>query len=356
MLHKEWVEYFKRENKSENCDQIGNYYMPRKLRRFIQFDRKLVETKKGDKEKDKKIEDDLTIVHTEKEFNEKCSQNGQKKNVHYLIQDEINQNQFKWQKSNGPISSLKKYLITNKESEESIEEEQIFHKNNDKVLIISAEPGMGKSLILDHFTQNSSAENFFIKIILNTCTKTLGDLKNKKITKDLIEFILKSLLGKTDEQEISLLKQLAKEERLVLMFDGLDEVTDYKEQVIDLIDALYKDKNYKIKKILITTRNKLREELEDHFGAFSFNLNNFDEDDQKNFLHKYWRNLSLKNQLRPTSANNLEQSANDLITKIKSSELIGIPLSGFIILSLSYAQHTGLHYFFLSQNLFVCPK
>jgi ankyrin repeat protein len=298
--------------------------MPRKLRRFIQIDKKFLETKK----------DDFIIVHTEKEFNDKCSQNAQMKNVHYLIQDEINQNQFKWQKSNGPISTLKKCLIMNKESEESIDEEDIFHKNNDKVLIISAEPGMGKSLILNHFTQKSSAENFFIKIILNTCTKTLSDKKFKenlqKREDDLIEFVLKSLLGKNGEQEIPLLKQLAKEEKLILMFDGLDEVNDYKEQVIQLIDALMRD--CKLKKILITTRNHLREELEDHFNTFSFDLNNFDDGDQKNFLVKYWRSYNLKRQERPTSANKLMQTAEDLIERIKSissenlNQLIGIPL------------------------------
>jgi hypothetical protein len=336
LLHKEWIEYLKRENKSKNCDQIKNYYMPRKLKRFIQIDRKLLETKKDDKVKEEK-EGDLIIVQTEEEFNEKCSLNPRIKNVHYLIQDDSNQNHYKWKKSLGPISSLKKCLITNKDSEESIEEEDIFHKNNEKVLIISAEPGMGKSLILDHFTQNSSAENFFIKIILNTCTRILGDLKNKKINiiNDSFDFILNSLLNKTDKQEISLLKRLAKEEKLILMFDGLDEVNDYKEQVIQLIDALNRD--CKLKKILITTRNHLREELEDHFSTFSFSLNNFDDEDQKNFLYKYWRNenfkkkLNLQHKERATTAQ-LKQSAQYLITKIKSSQienitaLIGIPL------------------------------
>jgi hypothetical protein len=207
--------------------------MKRKLRRLIQIDMKSLEKKQKD----------FIIVYTEEEFNEKCAQNAQMKNVHYLIQDEINQNQFKWQKSNGAIKTLKKYLITNKECEESIDEEEFFDKtNNEKVLIISAEPGMGKSLILDHFTQNSSSENFFIKIILNTCTKTLSDKKFKEklqINKEdgLIEFVLKSLLNKKNEQEISLLKHMAKEEKLILMFDGLDEVNDYKDQVIQLIDA-----------------------------------------------------------------------------------------------------------------------
>jgi ankyrin repeat protein len=316
MLHKEWIEYLKQANNTSN--NFKNYYMSRKLRRFIKIDRKLLETNK---------EDQFIIVHTKEEFNEKCSQ--KLKNVHYLIQDQSNPNHhFVWQNSNGPISTLKKYVITNKECEELIDEEEIFHKNNERVLIISAEPGMGKSLILDNFTQNSSAENFFIKIILNTCKETLSNTNFKEnLSKDLIEFVLKSLLNKTNELEISLLKHLAKEEKLILMFDGLDEVTDYKEQVIQLIDALIKDK--RIKRILITTRNQLREELEDHFRTFSFNLNNFDDKDQKNFLHKYWGNLNLKNQARPTSASKFMQSAEDLIERIKSinlNELIGIPL------------------------------
>jgi hypothetical protein len=183
--------------------------MKRKFRRFIQIDRKLIEAKK-ENEIEKKA-DDFTIVYTEKEFNEKCGLNPRITNVHYLIKD---QNRFKWKKSNGPISTLKKYLIMNKECEESIDEEDIFNKNNDKVMIISAEPGMGKSLILDHFTQKSTAENFFIKISLNTCRKTLSGMNFKKKFQnkedDLIGFVLKSLLGKTDKQEISLFKELNK--------------------------------------------------------------------------------------------------------------------------------------------------
>ena len=261
----------KRENKSKDFGQIKNYYIPRKLRRFIQIDRKLLETMM------------------------KC--------------------------------------------EEAIDEEEIFHKNNEKVVIISADPGMGKSLILDHFTQWSSEENLFLKIILNTCKETLSDEnfnENLQNCKDLIEFVLKSLLNKTDEQEISKLKELAKEEKLILMFDGLSEVTDYKEQTIQIIDALIKDN--RIKKILITTRNHLREELEDHFKTIAYNLNHYSDEDQKSFLVKYWQNLNLKHQERPTSANKLMQSAEDLIVTIKTNrysqnlnELIGIPLQTKIL-------------------------
>ena len=83
MLHKEWIEYLKRKNETSN--NFKNYYMSRKLRRFIQIDRKLLEEKAND----------LIIVHTEDEFNEKCRRNPQIKNIHYLIQDKNNQNQFR---------------------------------------------------------------------------------------------------------------------------------------------------------------------------------------------------------------------------------------------------------------------
>ena len=108
MLHAEWIEYLKRENETSN--NFKNYYMSRKLRSFIQIERKLLETKKDDKEKEKK-EDQFIIVHTKEEFNEKCRQN--LKNVHYLIQDQSNPNNLLWQNSNGPISTLKKFVIKN---------------------------------------------------------------------------------------------------------------------------------------------------------------------------------------------------------------------------------------------------
>jgi hypothetical protein len=163
-------------------------------------------------------------------------------------------------------------------------------------------------------------------------------MKSQKVANDSIEFVLKSLLGKNDEQEISLLKHLASKEKLILMFDGLDEVNAYKQQVIQLIDALINDSKYQIKKCFITTRNHLKQELEDHFRTFAFDLNNFNEEDQTEFLCNYWRSLNLKdrpisaNKERPTSTNKLEPKASLLISQVKSKltkniiDLIGIPL------------------------------
>jgi hypothetical protein len=294
------MDYLKRENsQSQNVEQIKSFYIPRQLRRLIQIDRQILEQKA----------DDFTIVQTEEEYKKECSQtHPQVKNVHFLIQD---QNQFKWQKSQGPISSLKKYMIMNKECVESIDEGDIFQRNNEKVLIISGEPGMGKSLILENLALNSNAENFFVKIPLNTCTRSRGDLESLRM----------KIRNIVDLPEFA-----AKDEKLILMFDGLDEVNDYRDEVIEFIDAL-RYSNYKLKKLLVTTRIHLVEQLEDHFGTFAFRLNNFNDEDQLNFFVKYWHQLNnnLDEYTLINAAFKLSSQVNLRLTQ-HIHQLIGIPL------------------------------
>ncbi len=102
-------------------------------------------------------------------------------------------NHLLWQNSNGPTIDSKEVYNNEQrmdrvfETRESIDEKELFQINHDKVLIISAEPGMGKSLVLDNFTQNSTSDNFFVKIILNTCKKTLSGTNFKEnFEKDLL--------------------------------------------------------------------------------------------------------------------------------------------------------------------------
>ncbi len=87
------------------------------------------------------------------------------------------------------------------------------------------------------------------------------------------------------------------------------------------------NETYHLKKILITTRNSLKDELEDYFQTISFNLNRFNLEDQINFLNKYWKSSSQR--LDETL---LKDWAQKLIANIKSSltnsitQLIGIPI------------------------------
>lgn len=290
--------------------------MPRRLKRFIQIDRKILDTDKDGKTKKK-----FLIVHSKDDFIQKC-QLPKEESIHFLKLENENANLL-WQKSKGPISDLNEYIVKDDALCFSILEDQILN-HNELILIISAEPGMGKSTILDKLNKCSNSEHFYLKIILNTCTEALKSVDLKVYKGDLMDFIFKSLLMKKDDKEISLLKYLAKEEKLILMFDGVDEVSECKEQVIHLIESLSANK---LKKILITTRNHFRAELEDSFKTIAFSLNKFDEEDQKSFLFKYWR--SFNQNLTDTK---LINTSCDLIKKLNASltqninQLIGIPL------------------------------
>jgi ankyrin repeat protein len=326
MLHHEYIEYLKRENES-NFEESKNYYIKRKLKRFIEIDKKILDSEKRNEVKNKFI-----IALSKEDFNLKCQENNDKESsIHFLKLSSDNQSLF-WQKSRGPISDLNDFIIKTEVSCLSIEEEKILD-HSENILIISAESGMGKSLILDKLVFDSNSDFYCFKIVLNNFTKHLSDLKEKKENlenqENILDFTLMRFLEKQNELELSLLKHLAQEQRLILMFDGVDEVVDYKEQVKQLIQLLRESCRFKF--ILITTRNHLRSELEDFFNTISFSLNKIDVDDQINFLKKYWRNLNFK--LKRYNRNeDLENLARELVDIVRSSlsakisEFIGIPL------------------------------
>ena len=64
MLHKEYIKFLKRENKS-NFEESKNYYIQRNLMRFIQIDKKILD------------KNNCIIVHSKDDFILKCKENNQ---------------------------------------------------------------------------------------------------------------------------------------------------------------------------------------------------------------------------------------------------------------------------------------
>ena len=100
MLHVEYIDYLKRENKLIYAE-FANYYIQRKLRRFVQIDKKIL-----DKEKKK----NYIIVHSEEDFVLECKKNDNEESIHFLKKDNDSKSLI-WQKSRGPISDLNGFII-----------------------------------------------------------------------------------------------------------------------------------------------------------------------------------------------------------------------------------------------------
>jgi len=112
------------------------------------------------------------------------------------------------------------------------------------------------------------------------------------------------------------------------MVDGFDEISPhYKETVIDMLQVL---KQNSLEQLWVTTRPYLREELENNLHQLSYTLEPFSEDEQVEFLKKFW--LQNLRHLEITDQQRLEIYAKSLIQKLaqsisdKDKQFTGIPL------------------------------
>jgi hypothetical protein len=118
------------------------------------------------------------------------------------------------------------------------------------------------------------------------------------------------------------------------MLDGVDEISPfYKDTVIDLLQAL---RQTAVEQLWVTTRPHLREQLEDKLQQLSYTLKQFSEENQVDFLTKFW---SLTNwftegngTVEEEGRKKLQVYAKELIKKLcksitdKDRQFTGIPL------------------------------
>jgi hypothetical protein len=200
---------------------------------------------------------------------------------------------------------------------------------------------MGKSTVLTHLSKvikRTSPAKWVVRIDLNDHTDALKTLDQKHIEKEnAIEFMSEKLLELKPGLEMELFKQCCEQKqklRIVIILDGFDDISpSYKQTVIGLLQAL---RQTAIEQLWVTTRPHLREELEDKLQQLSYSLEPFSEEDQVEFLTKFW---CLKDWFKEASCesaeelkNKLKLYAEHLIRKISQSisdkdrEFTGIPL------------------------------
>jgi ankyrin repeat protein len=272
--------------------------------------------------------------------------------VHWL---KLNDNEALWVCSRisltAPISSL---TIKDKDGEYAYiqtyfvsETTFLQHVAENSMIVIAAQAGMGKSTVLTSLTkamQNDKIKKWILRIDLNLHTKTLNEiktdsmLKSKKIKldfdKDNQEYadVILKLLHKNQKVtkdnitvEQRLFKHLFENGKLCIVFDGFDEISpEYETSVMDLLYAL-KQKN----QVWVTSRLNFKATLEGKLQSLAYDLKPINEEEQKHFLFKYWKNKSKGND------NNIKYYAKQLVKefnrKIEHNNLFGIPLQTLML-------------------------
>jgi len=280
------------------------------------------------------------LASTAEEYTKLC-QLHPNSNIHWVQKDKSGK--LVWQQSQGSLETLRRYIDTESSHTYTADDlvkllEQAQHQ---RVMLISDAAGMGKSTVLTHLSKQIKQKfpaKWVVRIDLNDHTDALNALTQEEISKEkAIEFILEKVLKLKPGLELELLKQCCEQKqkvRIVIMLDGVDEISPfYKETVIDLVQGL---RQTAVDQLWITTRPHLRNELEDKLQQLSYTLELFSEDNQVEFLRKFW---SLKdwftemdNEEKEECKEKLEIYAKQLIKKLSISisdidrQFTGIPL------------------------------
>jgi len=280
------------------------------------------------------------LASTEEEYTKLC-QLHPKSNIHWVEKDKSGK--LVWQQSQGTLETVRRHIDTDSSHTYTDDDldKLLEQAEYQRVMLISDTAGMGKSTVLTHLSKQIKQKfpaKWVVRIDLNDHTDALNSLKKGQIEKEKVtEFVSDKLLKLKPGLELELFKPYFEKKPkvgMVIMLDGFDEISPfYKETVIDLLQAL---RQTAVEQLWVTTRPHLREELEDKLQQLSYTLEPFSEDNQVEFLTKFW---SLKDWFTEPNVKGEEKEkgkveiyAEKLIKKLSESisdrdrQFTGIPL------------------------------
>ncbi|EFX78233.1 hypothetical protein DAPPUDRAFT_320734 [Daphnia pulex] len=205
-------------------------------------------------------------------------------------------------------------------------------KENEKsIVIIFGVAGTGKSTLLCHYYEEikrAKPDHWVIRINLVDYEAVL---KLDQITDLDVVDLFSNRLHVVDHNSqffrSFLRKRLEKGDRIVVMFDGFDEINELCQKgAIEWIKAISKNKSIRL---YVTTRTHMSGDLQFQLSQMAYSLENFAEKDQIDYLTSYWikeLNLSEDND------GSLQHFAQSLVERVSETlkdeekSFIGIPL------------------------------
>jgi energy-coupling factor transporter ATP-binding protein EcfA2 len=163
-----------------------------------------------------------------------------------------------------------------------------------RIVLVIGEPGMGKSTLLTHLAKEArkcEPDVWIVRVNINNYTRKLHEIKGNGFDeKDALKLLTEAAQIKESDSE-HLEKQLfnyvyRSTGNMAVLIDGVDEVSPhYTEEVLQLLKLLLKKK---IRKIWVTSRNSVKDQIEQELQCQSYSLTPFSVEEQKSFLLKFW--------------------------------------------------------------------
>lgn len=287
-----------------------NFYLKRKFRGKIILKIKINDFKKnsefiliGCKEADKKSLNNfrnshvkiLNIQEAEAEFQDLTERN---KTVHLF---RVEKGELIWKNSNGSIITIKKCL-NQKICNQFLISEKDFIKEifNKKIVLISDDPGMGKTTTItklyeepiDSYGNTLIDTHWLIRINLKDHSKAIRNIKSLDFDiKKVISFLCNVDPNLQNDFCCELLnfaldKQKNFEKPLLVVFDGFDELPDEnsRKKIYSLLHFLKKDTKCKL---WVTTRRHYKDELEKKLATLAMEFIPIKDEEMRKFIKKY---------------------------------------------------------------------
>lgn len=204
--------------------------------------------------------------------------------LHWLSYEDQDE-KLVWKETHGSVANLRNYFIEDGDRPE--ENEALFIESDSKIKIITAEPGMGKTTLINHLRRNGNSDSFQWNIQLKL-------INHRKVFKNLIDGnnCLDSLIKMLEFTPKALGSEIFKHHliekgNVTLLFDGFDEIEESEQQnFLNLLHDL-KETETILAKIIVTGRLHVGEKLEDSLSTIAYILKPLEEKDQKKALFKF---------------------------------------------------------------------
>ncbi|KAJ4448678.1 hypothetical protein ANN_00068 [Periplaneta americana] len=201
--------------------------------------------------------------------------------VHWLHKEESG---FVWRQSKGGVTNILRHLIDETKSRSLRKAMQL----SDKVKVLVAHPGMGKSTEIINLAQKFKRNDpacWVVTVVLNDHTDYLSEHQVS-----VIDLLVKAAKFDSAFQKSLFEFELQNGGNIVILIDGFDEISpNYSDMVLNTLRQL---NSYKFKQLWITSRSVMRKNLEREFSCLAFELQHLTKENQHNFLAKLWKCIS----------------------------------------------------------------
>jgi len=173
-------------------------------------------------------------------------------------------------------------------------EEKSIRELGERILLVVAEPGMGKSSTTTQVawnTKSADPKTWVVRINWNDHTRELQDINTAKFNFDsLVEFLCSAAFPEskyTDIIRILLKDALQNSGNVTVLMDGFDEISPTHADKADVI--LSELMKTKVERVWVTSRPVQRKKLENLLSVIAFSMKKLSYESQGKMLRNIWK-------------------------------------------------------------------